>query len=515
MLLLDGVVLNKRQLLNAAKETNWFSYLITRYKEKGDSFFEVLRGSFGGLLIDKRNNRSILFTDHIGSKFMYYTLHGDSFACSTMITYLYAIRHSNQLKCTLSEQGAVMLLTYGFMLEDYTLCEEIKKVQPGCYVVFENGKATEYRYCVLDNTPDYSITESDAIELYDQEFRRAVALEFEKDLEGGYKKHLVALSGGLDCRMTSWVAHEMGYTDQLNVTFSQSDYWDETVPKQIAADLKHEWLFKALDNGLWLYNLDNVLEVTGGNVLYYGQAHGLSMNKYLNFDRMGGISHSGQLGDVVMGTQMNSYNMPYSLGNGAYSTKYISTLDSCYLATYPNLEIGLFYNRYFNGTNNGQLVTMQNMETVSPHSEWDTMNAILKVPVSLRYNHTIYKKWIIAKYPKAAEYVWEAIGAKITTPTLTFKGRTRTINQWTDTVLQRLQIQKRGTDSKHHMNPIGYYLGTNADLMAFINDKLKDVNLIINKTIHNIITEIIIKGTPMEKIQAVTLVRAVKKFGLE
>lgn len=33
---------------------------------------------------------------------------------------------------------------------------------------------------MLDNTPDYSITLSDAIDLYDQEFRRAVALEFEK-----------------------------------------------------------------------------------------------------------------------------------------------------------------------------------------------------------------------------------------------------------------------------------------------------------------------------------------------
>lgn len=59
--------------------------------------------------------------------------------------------------------------------------------------------------------------------------------------------------------------------------------------------MKHEWLFKALDNGLWLYNLDNVLEITGGNVLYYGQAHGMSLYKYLNFEDFG-ILHSGQLG---------------------------------------------------------------------------------------------------------------------------------------------------------------------------------------------------------------------------
>ena len=60
---------------------------------------------------------------------------------------------------------------------------------------------------------------------------------FEKDLEYGYK-HLVALSGGLDSRMTAWVGHNMGYTNMLNYTFSQTDYLDETVPKEITDTLK-------------------------------------------------------------------------------------------------------------------------------------------------------------------------------------------------------------------------------------------------------------------------------------
>lgn len=278
----------------------------------------MLRGSFCGILIGKLSQRTLLFTDHIGSKYFYYSQFCETLICSILISYLYQLRHANQLHCTLSEQGAVMLLTYGFMLENFTLCEEIKKVQPGCYVVFEKGNLTEHRYCMLDNTPDYSITEAHAIELYDQEFRRAVALEFDKDKEGGYNQHLVTLSGGLDCRMTSWVAHEMGYTNQLNRTFSQSDYWDEIVPKQIASDLCHEWIFKSLDNGLWLYNLDNVLEITGGNVFYYGQAHSMSLIKYLDFNKLGGIYHSGQLGGGVMGSHTPRNSIPFSYGDGAY-----------------------------------------------------------------------------------------------------------------------------------------------------------------------------------------------------
>lgn len=512
VLLFDGVVLNKRQLMNAAKETDWFSYLIVRYEEKGDVFFDELRGSFGGLLVDKRKNKAILFTDHIGSKFMYYTLNGDSFACSTMIANLYNIRHNNGLKCTLSEQGAIMLLTYGFMLENYTLCEEVKKVQPGCYVTFEDGCVAEHRYCLLDNTPDYSITERDAIELYDKEFRRTVALEFDKDREYGYR-HLVALSAGLDCRMTSWVAHEMGYTDQLNVTFSQTDYWDETVPKQMAAEMKHEWMFKALDNGLWLYNLDNVLEITGGNVLYYGQAHGFSMNKYLNFEEFG-IAHSGQLGGGVMGSHVPENGVPFEYGMGAYSTKYLNYLDIAHLSQYENKELGMYYCRLFNGTMNGQVTTYPFLESTAPFMDWDLMNKIKKVPSSLKYNSALYKKWIIAKYPKAADFVWESIDSKITEPTLTLMGRTRTLKQWRATVINRLPFKKSGSNSKSHMNPIGYYLQTNAELRNFIDKKLAEVDCIKNETIKSILLEIIARGTSMEKIQAVTLVRAAKLFGL-
>lgn len=516
ILLLDGVILNKRKLMDENSCSDWFGYLIQLYESKGDVFFNVLRGSFCGILIDKLSQRTLLFTDHIGSKFLYYSQCGVTLFCSTLISYLYQLRHENQMHCSLSEQGAVMMLSYGYMLENYTLCEEIKKVQPGCYIIFEKGIVTEHRYCMLDNTPDYSITESDAIELYDQEFRRAVALEFDKDKESGYNQHLVALSGGLDCRMTSWVAHEMGYTNQLNLTFSQSEYWDEIIPKQIAADLCHEWIFKALDNGLWLYNLDNVLEVTGGNVLYYGQAHSMSLMKYLDFKNMGsGICHSGQLGDVILGSEMKNSNQQFNLGMRAYSTKYLDYLQGCKLCDYPNMEIGLFYSRFFNGTNNGQLITMLNMETVSPHSDWDAMNAIMKVPSQMRYSHNLYKKWIVNKYPKAADYVWESIGTKITSPTLTIAGRTRSFGQWVDYLAYRLHFKHIGTDSKNNMNPVGYYLKTNPSLMKFINDKLSDVNCIKNKTIHRIVSEITATGTSMEKIQAVTLVRAVKMFGLE
>ena len=101
--------------------------------------------------------------------------------------------------------------------------------------------------------------------------------------------------------MTVWVAHQMGYAEQLNTTFSQSNYLDESIAKQIATDLKHEWLFKALDHGNFLKNIDDIAKITGGGGGYGGLAHGKSMYDLMNFDSFG-IVHTGQIGDAIIGT---------------------------------------------------------------------------------------------------------------------------------------------------------------------------------------------------------------------
>ena len=132
------------------------------------------------------------------------------------------------------------------------------KLCPEIISVFRDGSVEMINYYKLPKSKlEGNVDEDQIIEMLDIKFREAIRLQFEKDREYSYK-HLVTLSGGLDSRMTSWVAHQMGYVDQLNLTFSQSDYLDETIAKKIAADLKHEWIFKALDNGTFLKDIDEI-----------------------------------------------------------------------------------------------------------------------------------------------------------------------------------------------------------------------------------------------------------------
>ena len=231
IIILDGVILNRESLIKDFNK-EWNDVIVSLYIKYGETFFSVLRGSFAGALYDKSKKKWIVFSDQLGTRFTYYSHVGDFFCVTEKMGHIYDILNTNNINYTLSTNGVWLLLSYGFMAEDKTLCNEVSKIQPGCYIVFENNKVTEKRYFMLDNTPDESITEDEAIERVDLLFRQAVVRQFEKDNEYGYK-HFVALSSGLDSRMTTLVVHECGYQHQLNFTFSQTDFGDEKTPKKL------------------------------------------------------------------------------------------------------------------------------------------------------------------------------------------------------------------------------------------------------------------------------------------
>ncbi len=470
-ILIDGVILNKKQLLKATPEKSWTAFLIESYRKQGNSFFKHLKGSYYGFLLDKKENKWIVFTDHISSKPIYYAEY-QGHICFTN-NYIALVSHlkTKGQTVSLNEQAAYLLLSYGYVFEDITLTNEVKRLMVGHSAIISNNKMQLKKFWELTNKP-INITEEEAIEEIDKRFRIALQLAFEKDREYGYK-HVASLSGGLDSRMTVWVAHELGYTEQLNLTFSQSNYLDETIAKKIAADLKHEWIFKALDNGNFLKNVDDVTQITGGNVLYYGLAHGLSLYDNISFDHTG-ILHSGQLGDVVVGTFYSKMdnNHKFSLGDGAYSKHLLPNIGELKLKeTYSNEEIFKMYIRGFYGANQGLLGAMKYTETYSPFYEIDFMQFCLSIPVALRFQHRIYKKWIQTKYPEASKYVWEKDKVPVNySYWISIKGKKVPINQLPLKILMKLKLKKEGIDSTRHMNPLQYWYKTNNDLKIFMDD---------------------------------------------
>lgn len=514
--LLEGIILNKKEYYIKG-EDNWSESIIYLYKKFGDSFFKRFRGSFSGLLYDKQENKWIIFTDHIGSKHIYYSTLRKSLFVSSEISELYALFRRHHINYSLDDQGAYMALSYGYMLDDRTLCKEIKRLVPGCYMTFHDGDLSIHKYYSLPEKYDLSISEDDAIEGVDKLFRKAIQLQFEKDREYGYK-HLVGLSGGLDSRMTSWVANDMGYSNQLNFTFSESDYLDETIAKKIASDLKHEWIFKALDNGVFLSQIDKINEISGGHNTYYGLAHSYSAVKYLNFKDLG-ILHTGQLGDVVISSfaKRNRITLVHN-GEGAHSKKLLCKLDCPTPVLNPPIEYekNLMAERGFNGALNGNLIAQQFTETMSPFYDIDFMDYCLQIPLQLRINHNIYKKWIIRKYPDAANYIWESTNALITKDKLSikFKGKEIPIKRIPSLISEKFGMNQKRTVTKFHMNPLDYWYDTNPNIKEFqdfyFEQNIERLDLF--PEIKSDVSNLYKTGTAFEKNQVLTLLSALNIF---
>lgn len=511
IIILDGVVLNRIALQEKHNQKTWFNTIIYLYENGGETFFSSFRGSFAGALFDKKVNKWIIFSDQLGTKFVYYCKVGNFFCCSEVMGNLYNLLRENGVNYNLDSVGARMLLSYGFMLEDITLCKEIKKIRPGRYIVLEDGVLTEHIYYSLSNKSNYNISENDAIENIDKLFRQAVDRQFKKDIEYNYE-HLCALSAGLDCRMTSFVAHSMGYIHQTNITFSQSGYYDDWVSKNMATDLGHDWIFKTLDYGNWLMDVDEVNKTTGGNVLYYGTAHGNSLLKNLNFLRYG-ILHSGQLGDVTIATHSKTNEEPFILGDGAYSKDMVEILKQHIKIEYPNKELGLWYCRYLNGTNNGQQNEYNYTETVSPFLDLDFLEYALSIPTEMRHNHYLYKKWIVKKYPHAANYIWTGMNDKISAKTIRFRENEYSIKEFCKKVLNTVLHNKNHYwDSKFNMNPVGYYIRQNKELLSQIKEYQMYASAISDDSLKKEIDRIFQNNNSIELIQLHTLMSAIKLF---
>ena len=530
LVIVEGVVLNNHELMDRYASSSWEECIIRMYEKEGETFFNAFRGSFSGALYDKGADKWIIYTGHTGEKQVFYSETPGGCLLASEMRYMVGALKLNGLPVSIDGTGAYMSLTHGFCMEDRTLVKEIHKLPAGHFLRLTAAGLEVIRYHRFSNKPDTAMTQAQAVEGIDRLFRQAVERQFEKDLEYGYR-HLACLSGGLDSRMTVWVAHEMGYTDQTNVDFSQSGYLDFSISQQIAIDLHHDYFFTPLDGGDFIPRYKFSPEITYGSGFLMG--HGQTMERIINYDRFG-IFHTGQIGDAVIGTffKKNEYNPEVKLGQGAYSQELLERLDGYeFKQDYENEEIFCLYTRAFTGANQGLLTFQENTESCSPFTDVDFLEFCYSIPLGLRFNHKIYFDWILEKYPGAAAYVWEKTRKKIepftNTPPRYMNVLGYRVPHFSDPafprylkgfILRRLGLRKKGgktptivQDSPDNMNPVDYWYRTNPALKEFTDTFwAENAQIIPYPELKADMTHLYEDCTAYDKLQCLSVLAAMK-----
>lgn len=512
----DGIVLNLNDLLNRNQVNNIGDLFLKFYDENGCNFVKDLRGNFAGFLYNSEQNRLTIFTDHLASKPIYYFF--DDATCTLIFSseLKVVVKGMNKLgfNAYLDTKGAYCLLTFGYMLKNLTLVEEIKKLPAGHVLIYEDGKISFNEYYKLLSKPYIVDKEEDIIKELDNRFKEAIKLEYEKDKEYGYK-HIASLSGGLDSRTNVAYAKKLGYSDIDCFTFSQSNYMDEMIAKEIASDNHFEFLFCSLDNGDYLLkNIDDIVSSNDGLILYGGSSHLYNTVRKLSLQEYG-LIHTGLIGDLVLGSYLQNKEHTdvgsRTINQISYSNKLIDRLENIININhfdYENEELFAFYERCVNGVFNGYRMVEQFTEYSSPFLYIDFLDYAMKIHPKYRLKQSIYLTWINKYVPDFSNYKWEKYGLAPKYPLFALV----IYKKMTSAVTKVTRLGKKHSS----MNPMDYWWDTNIVLQTKVNNIFnKNVNVLEkDKNLFEDCIYLFNEGSLLEKIQVITLLKAIKRLNI-
>jgi asparagine synthase (glutamine-hydrolysing) len=311
------------------------------------------------------------------------------------------------------------------------------------------------------------MTEEEALERLDSAFRQAIAREFDKDKEYGYR-HLVDLSAGLDSRMVCFVAHDMGYTDQLNITYSKLGYQDDTISGRMAKYLGHEYLFKSLDDIRWMYDIDEMALKNNGAAIALGMTGGNRLLKTINTTCYG-IEHTGMIGGPTMASYYKDRDLAYGkprYGLNSYSSRLHYEFDEKVLAQHKTQEAFAMNTRGLLGMQVSYMTRQNYLETSSPFADVDMLETAFSIPFEYRRDDRLYLKWIEAKYPDAAKFGWEKWGGIQPKKSHIFFRKIKTTQRLLHGYLCRLF---HVADSQS-MNPMDYWYNNDEKLRSYLQE---------------------------------------------
>lgn len=234
----NGEIYNYRELKEDLEKKGHKFYtgsdtevLVHLYEEFGDYFVEKLRGMFAFAIWDSNKSKLLLGRDRLGIKPLYYVVDKGNFFFGSEIKSI--IQYEN-IKREVNLQALHNFLTLQYVPGPATMFKNIKKLQPGNLVSFQDGKIKISKYWDLKiNISDVYSEESYSKSLLEL-LKQSVKIRLMSEVPLG-----VYLSGGMDSSsvvalMSEFVeepikTYTVGFgfkTDELKYARIVADYFE-------------------------------------------------------------------------------------------------------------------------------------------------------------------------------------------------------------------------------------------------------------------------------------------------
>jgi asparagine synthase (glutamine-hydrolysing) len=204
--------------------------LLQAYVHWGEAGLERLNGMFSFAIWDAQENRLFAARDRLGIKPFYYFWNGHHLLFASEIK---AILQHPVLKPAVDHDALQDYMNLQYCMGDKTLFKGIKRLEPGCSMVWQDANLTLKRYWNLAFPSDGFDDETKAVNAVQETFADAVRLRLRSDVPLG--SHL---SGGLDSSAIACQAVKAG-VEELQVFcggFKEDPRYDETFYARHVAD---------------------------------------------------------------------------------------------------------------------------------------------------------------------------------------------------------------------------------------------------------------------------------------
>lgn len=515
LIVVDGVILNLSELMKKYNTNNMRMTVIKMYKKNGEEFFNELRGPFCGFFYDSGKNKTICFSNQTGDAPIFSYEDDNTWLVTSDFDYIVSFLKENSINYTFNEIAAKYMLTFGYMIDNSTFIKEIKRITAGKYLINYGNKSIEKTYHMFKNKR-IDVSFDEAIELIDKAFRNAIKRCFEKDLEYGYQYHLVDMSAGLDSRMTNWIAKDMGYSKIFNISYSQLNSDEHKIAGLVSNLLNSELIHKKLDDTAFIYEIDEIIKYNYGLALFCGITGGKQLLESLNYNKFG-LEHTGQLGDVIIGSFSKVLNDEKpNINSYRYSELLSINFENSIVENYDNQELYNLYSRGFLGALSTHIIRRNYTYTVSPFLDVDFLSLCLAIPLKYRVNHKLYWAWIDKKYPNAGKIpsTRKRQNVGLNEKFKSLPGRiVKKIQRESLKILSKLHIVKHAF-SRNDMNPFEYWYDTDSNLRNFISEyydmnipKLNDY-----AETKKYVEEMYFSKNIMDKMMALSVIATVKVY---
>lgn len=520
-ILLDGVVFNKGELCQKIGGESWSQSILAMYNSNFH-FFDELRGSFNGVVYDKKRGVCTVFEDQIGTRPLFYFKDNTVILVSSNFNFLYETLKRRKIEIELNELAVKYMLSFGGMLDDSTYICGVYRLLGGECLRINLGEFSlqKEQYYDFDNVTVKLTDKFEMIESLDKAYREAIHREFNKDKEYRYRS-LVDISGGMDSRTVCFAAKKYGYKNILNICMSQMNARERKVAEKNVRLLGFDYVFTSLDNGNFIKDIDTIVRLNYG-LAYVGSVTGALKNiKMLDMDKIG-IHHTGILGDIHDGSfvSTDAHELP-DLNKNKYRMSYANEFDfsDFDISKFPNQEMFLFKTRgiLFGLTSN--LIRQSVTETYSPFADVDFLNVYFSISLKDRVSGKILQKWVLDRFPEVNKVEYSNTGVKLSTSVYLRKIKSfyRIItDKYIKKGLAALQIPIDASP-QNSMNPFDFWYESNEEFRNYIDGYFKDNITLLDKykNVKRFCENNFNTGKIIDKLLALTVISVIKQYFLD